>query len=189
MIWKKIYQFHLYNLPTTDWSTITYHILVKVEFLLPVVRLYGLIDWCRSAITMTSQWARWRLKSPAYPLFAELFVRRRSKKTSKLRVTGLCAGNSPETGEFPAQMASNAKKCFHLMMSSWSMSIARLINNIPDRNVTQWSSNIITQMFHLQWFIWAFYTWMQWPNFVRDQVDIFFAYTNRSWTNCSPNCT
>ena len=25
------------------------------------------------------------------------------KKTSKLRVTGLCAGNSPVTGEFPAQ--------------------------------------------------------------------------------------
>ena len=36
--------------------------------------------------------------------------RRRSKKTSKLRVTGLCAGNSPGTGEFPAQMASNAEK-------------------------------------------------------------------------------
>ena len=35
--------------------------------------------------------------------------RRRSKKTSKLRVTGLCAGNSLGTGEFPAQMASNAK--------------------------------------------------------------------------------
>ena len=34
--------------------------------------------------------------------------RRRSKKTPKLRVTGLCAGNSPGTGEFPAQMASNA---------------------------------------------------------------------------------
>ena len=30
-------------------------------------------------------------------------VGRRSKKTSKLRVTGLCAGNSPGTGEFPAQ--------------------------------------------------------------------------------------
>ena len=28
--------------------------------------------------------------------------RRLSKKTSKLRVTGLCAGNSPVTGEFPA---------------------------------------------------------------------------------------
>ena len=35
--------------------------------------------------------------------------RRRSKKTSKLRVTGLCAGNSPGTGEFPAQMASYAE--------------------------------------------------------------------------------
>ena len=35
--------------------------------------------------------------------------RRRSKKTSKLRVTGLCEGNSPGTGEFPAQMASNAE--------------------------------------------------------------------------------
>ena len=35
--------------------------------------------------------------------------RRRSKKTSKLRVTGLCVGNSPGTGEFPAQIASNAE--------------------------------------------------------------------------------
>ena len=34
---------------------------------------------------------------------------RRAKKTSKLRVTGLCVGNSPGTGEFPAQMASNAE--------------------------------------------------------------------------------
>ena len=33
----------------------------------------------------------------------------RSKKTSKLRVTGLCVGNSPGTGEFPAQMACNAE--------------------------------------------------------------------------------
>ena len=31
------------------------------------------------------------------------------KKTSKLRVTGLCAGKSPVTDEFPAQMASNAE--------------------------------------------------------------------------------
>ena len=33
--------------------------------------------------------------------------RRRSKKTSKLCATGLSAGNSPVTGEFPAQRASN----------------------------------------------------------------------------------
>ena len=35
--------------------------------------------------------------------------RRKSKKTSKLRITGLCAGNSPGTGDFPAQMVSNAE--------------------------------------------------------------------------------
>ena len=35
--------------------------------------------------------------------------RRRSKKTSKLGVTGLCEGNSPVTGEFPHKTASNAE--------------------------------------------------------------------------------
>ena len=50
--------------------------------------------------------------------------RRRSKKTSKLCVTGLFTGNSPVTGVFPTQRASNAEnvsiwKCFHLMTSSW----------------------------------------------------------------------
>ena len=34
------------------------------------------------------------------------------KKTSKLRVTGLCAGNSPGTGEFPVQMARHAENVF-----------------------------------------------------------------------------
>ena len=41
-------------------------------------------------------------------LLKRLFMRR-SKKTSKLRVTGLCEGNSPVTGEFPAQRASKAE--------------------------------------------------------------------------------
>ena len=36
--------------------------------------------------------------------------RHRWTKTSKLRVTGLCDGNSPVTGEFPTQRASNAEK-------------------------------------------------------------------------------
>ena len=45
---------------------------------------------------------------PQECLLNRLF-RRRSKKTSKLRVTGLCVGNSSGTGEFPAQMASNTE--------------------------------------------------------------------------------
>ena len=40
--------------------------------------------------------------------------RHRSKKTSKLSVTGFWARNSPVTGEFPAQRASNAEN-----VSSW----------------------------------------------------------------------
>ena len=35
--------------------------------------------------------------------------RRRSKATSKLRITGLFEGNSPVSGEFPSQRASNAE--------------------------------------------------------------------------------
>ena len=41
--------------------------------------------------------------------FVNHLFRRGSKKTTKLRVTGLCAGNSPVAGEFPAQMTSNAE--------------------------------------------------------------------------------
>ena len=45
---------------------------------------------------------------PYHSLLNRLF-RRRSKKTSKLRVTGLCAGNSSVVDESPAQMTSNAE--------------------------------------------------------------------------------
>ena len=41
-------------------------------------------------------------------LLSRLF-RRTSKKTSKLRATGLCGGNPPVTGGFPSQRASNAE--------------------------------------------------------------------------------
>ena len=41
--------------------------------------------------------------------FLNRLLRRRSKKTSKLRIIGLCAGNSPVTGEFPTQMVNNAE--------------------------------------------------------------------------------
>ena len=44
-----------------------------------------------------------------YDCLLNRLFRRRSTKTSKLRVTGLCAGNSPGIGEFPAQMTSDAE--------------------------------------------------------------------------------
>ena len=75
------------------------------------------------AITVTSQWAQWRLKSPA-SRFNYLFMRR-SNETSKLRgVTGLCGGNSPVkfTGDrwIPHTKGQWRGKCFHLMTSSCS---------------------------------------------------------------------
>ena len=49
------------------------------------------------------------------------------RRRSKLRVTGLCAGNSPVTGEFSAQMISNAKNvsiwwCHHVAPSDRTQS-------------------------------------------------------------------
>ena len=58
--------------------------------------------------------------------------RPRSKKTPMLRVTGLCAGNSPVTGEFPAQMASNAENVEEVTQNEvkWRMWI-RLFGTLP----------------------------------------------------------
>ena len=60
------------------------------------------LRWCHNGRDSVSN------HQPHDCLLNRLFIRR-SKKTSKLRVTGLCVGNSPWTGEFPAQMASNAE--------------------------------------------------------------------------------
>ena len=42
-----------------------------------------------------------------------------SNKTSKLRVTGFCEGNSPVTGDFPRAKGQLRRKCFYTMTSSW----------------------------------------------------------------------
>ena len=51
------------------------------------------------------------IHQPRHCLLDRLFMRW-SKKTPKLHVDGLCAGNSRVIGEFPAQMASSAEKRF-----------------------------------------------------------------------------
>ena len=52
------------------------------------------LQWCHNGLDSISN------HQPHDCLLKRLF-RRRSKKTSKLRDTGLCVENSPETGEFP----------------------------------------------------------------------------------------
>ena len=60
------------------------------------------LHWCYNECDGVSN------HQPYYCLFNRLY-RRRSKKILKLRVTGLCPGNSLVTGEFPAQRASKAE--------------------------------------------------------------------------------
>ena len=55
--------------------------------------------------------------TPFTIVYLTVHSRRRSKKTSKLRVTGFYEGNSPVTGEFPAQ-SPLTRKSFRLMTSS-----------------------------------------------------------------------
>ena len=84
----------------------------KPSICLIAFSVFGTWHVTLAASTSTLQWRHNVLDSvsnhqPHHCLLKGLF-RRRTKKTSKLRVTGLCVGNSPVTGEFPAQMASNA---------------------------------------------------------------------------------
>ena len=63
----------------------------------------------RISITMTSQWAWWRLRSPASRLFTQPFIQTQIKENIKApRHWPLC-GEFTGTGEFPAQRASYAE--------------------------------------------------------------------------------
>ena len=62
---------------------------------------------------------QWRHNEPddvwnhrLYEYLLSSLSRPRSKKTSKHRLTGPCEGNSPVTGEFPAQRASSAENVY-----------------------------------------------------------------------------
>ena len=96
------------------WETHAMHWNARVRRSKTVMILFS---WLRQICEVSSHSSlQWRHNEPNgtsnhHPhncLHNRLF-RRRSKKTSKPCVTGLCEGNSPVTGEFPAQMASNAE--------------------------------------------------------------------------------
>ena len=94
--------------------------------------------------------------------------RRRSKKTSKPRATGLCAGNSPGTGEFPAQMASNAEN-----VSIWWRHHDLIPNHIKTQQLTHCplgDAEIISKLYFsnsfyelISWVIHEnFFRWLLW---------------------------
>ena len=115
---------------TSEWSTSLLHtkvwLVLKIQYYIALCATTythgrGYITrsshfpvwWIWKSILSTLRWrhndhAGVSNHQPHGCLLNRLFGRK-SKKTSKLRVTGLCAGNSPGTGEFPAQMASYAE--------------------------------------------------------------------------------
>ena len=68
---------------------------------------------CLDALSTALQWRHNESDGVSYhqrlQCLLNSWFRRRSKKTSKLRVTGFCPGNSPVTGEFPDLRASIAE--------------------------------------------------------------------------------
>ena len=89
-------------------------LICKVLFLI-IWMMYVYLWWSNWPYrsTCTLQWRHNGRDSISnhqpHDCFLNRLFRHRWEKTSQLRVTGLCVGNSPEAGEFPAQMASNAE--------------------------------------------------------------------------------
>ena len=130
---------------------------------------------------------QWRYKGrdsvsnhqPHQCLFNVLF-RHRSMKTSKLCSTGLCAGNSPGTGEFPAQMASNAEK----VPFDDVIMIYRIIGSRTDLSpaghqaTTQANADVLSLS-----------TGLSKTNFNGIWIEIQnFRSTKCSWKSCMQNC-
>ena len=68
---------------------------------------------------VTWSWVRWRLKSPASPLFTQPFIQVRIKENIKApRYWPLC-GEFTDDRWIPRTNGQWRGKCFHLMTSSW----------------------------------------------------------------------
>ena len=118
------------------------------------------LTWTKTMVTL--QWRHNGRNTVSdhqpYDCLLNRLFRRRSKKTSKLRVTGLCAVNSPGTGEFPAQMAS--KKIYttiHLYINGHKneLSLAGLLSeDIPLVDSCNWTGHVSCGRHYLWWYGW-----------------------------------
>ena len=137
--------------------------------------------------------------------------RRRSKNKSQLRVTGLCVGNSPGTGDFTAQMTSNAENVSiwwrhhvsvwqHRVHSHYNMSQ----NYTPTRNIRLYFAEKCKRNVHMNkktHFISAlcskfiimnhelYHNLLTWFSYMEPSSDKnlshgFFFYLKTSWNSC-----
>ena len=96
--------------------------------------------WCGRIMILPLQWRYNERDGISNHQPHDCLFRRRSKKTSKLRVTGLCEGNSPVTVGFPAQRGvSNAEN-----VSNWWRH-HDIANIVTADDLATWGIHIITR--------------------------------------------
>ena len=146
--------------------------------------------WYKSTFYCTNDTLQWRQNGhdsvsnhqPRDCLLNRLF-RRRSKKTSKLRVTGLCVGNSPVPGEFPAQRASNAenvsiwwrhhdqRKCCTscLLLDIHSTDFMKISPLVPNQSCVTLLISVALTTQALAWIIWISIGTREW---IRNHINL-----------------
>ena len=115
-------------------------------------------------------------------VYSTVFSGCRSKKTSKLSVTGLCAGHSPGIGEFPAQMASNEDNVF--IWWRHYVKCSSLITNVKNRSDFEISKE--PRYFALTcrpWGAYYEYIWKKVPVLWRILPLYQTSFTNSDWPN------
>ena len=97
-----ILQYRRWSVQTTCPSYTHANSLISIFYVAGLSLTSGSLQWCYNGCNGISN------HQPQDGLLNRLF-RHRSKKTSKLRITGLYAGNSPVAIEFPAQVVNNSE--------------------------------------------------------------------------------
>ena len=100
---------------TPNTARVAIWLTVFVVFVMQTIYSYGIVGpkYVRKYNHFPLQWRKNERDGVSnhqpHDCLPNRLFRRSSKKTSKLRITGLCEGNSPVIGEFHAQRASNAE--------------------------------------------------------------------------------
>ena len=100
---------------TPNTARLAIGLTVFVVFVMQTIYSYGIVvpKYVREYNHFPLQWRKNERDGDSnhqpHDCLPNRLFRRSSKKTSKLRVTGLCEGNSPVIGEFHAQRASNGE--------------------------------------------------------------------------------
>ena len=129
-------------------------------------------------ITLTSQWPRWRLKSPASRLFAQLFIRVQTIENTKAPWHWPLCGEFTGTDELPTQRASNAENVsiwwrHHVKSVPFGHTLQMKFMSTPCEIAPKWmpkkpSSNDNPTFVHLRaWYrdTWANQCWVGYMSF------------------------